>query len=310
MKKELLLVASCFLIGCGGGGGSTSEPAPVPAPAPPPPEPTTLTGIFVDAAVEGLAFETASQSGFSNADGEFTYQQGEQIKFSIGAIEFPEISATDLITPFELFDTKNIEDLRVTNAIRLLQSLDADGEPENGITITEEAHQIAENLTLDFASETFEQDTLAFLTDLALVHQQLIPTEQARYHFNQSLTAIGYNRDAECGSDHAMVGYSGHFQTRAHNVSGSARIVDNCTIEVTSFNYDGLGPLVFFYGAINQEFADESAFAIGESIDGTPFDNASLLLKLPAGKTLDDLNSLSVWCVEFNADFGSLTFTP
>jgi hypothetical protein len=34
-----------------------------------------------------------------------------------------------------------------------------------------------------------------------------------------------------------------------HDVSGTFRILDDCTAEVTGFTYDGLGPAVWWWGA-------------------------------------------------------------
>lgn len=42
------------------------------------------TGVFVDAIVDGAAYKTATQSGFTNADGEYNYKEGENVKFSLG----------------------------------------------------------------------------------------------------------------------------------------------------------------------------------------------------------------------------------
>ncbi|NMP33571.1 DM13 domain-containing protein [Thalassotalea sp. M1531] len=307
MNKVLYLVLAftLTLTACGGGSGSKSTTV-----NEQPTEPPVFTGVFVDAAVSGLSFETNTQSGFTNELGEFTFQQGEAIRFSIGDIEFPQIVAAELITPLEIFTSQDVADIRVINMIRLLQSLDADGEPSNGIEIPAQAHDLAQGLMVDFSSDNLEAEVNEYLLDVALVHQSLIPAEQASFHFRQTLESIGYDLASGCESTHAKVGYSGDFQTIAHNVSGTARIIDDCTIEITNFSYDGQGPVVYFYGSLNQEFSGEDAYAMGSALHGTVYENANLLIKLPEGKTLNDINSLSVWCVEFSADFGNLTFSP
>tara|TARA_R110000868_G_scaffold31554_4_gene115568 strand:+ start:776 stop:991 length:216 start_codon:yes stop_codon:yes gene_type:complete len=63
-------------------------------------------------------------------------------------------------------------------------------------------------------------------------------------------------------------GYTGTFSTLAHNVSGTATVIDNCTIEITMFNFDGAAPNVKFYAGVNGSFSDSEAFGIGERIDG------------------------------------------
>ena len=106
-----------------------------------------------------------------------------------------------------------------------------------------------------------------------------------------------------------IIGNYGYFETMAHDVSGRAEIIDNCTIKVTEFYYDGKGPQVNFYVAQDHDYVSEDAFAISREINGPFYENAEFTLRLPNGKTLDDFNTLSVWCVEFGASFGELVFT-
>jgi hypothetical protein len=40
------------------------------------------------------------------------------------------------------------------------------------------------------------------------------------------------------------------FNTKFHGVKGTATIVDDCTIEITDFQYDGQGIVVDFYGGL------------------------------------------------------------
>lgn len=51
-------------------------------------------------------------------------------------------------------------------------------------------------------------------------------------------------------------------------MSGTATVIDNCTIEITMFNFDGAAPNVKFYAGVNGSFSDSEAFGIGERIDG------------------------------------------
>ena len=72
------------------------------------------------------------------------------------------------------------------------------------------------------------------------------------------------------------------------------------------FNFDGAAPNVQFYAGVNDSFSDTAAFGIGERIDGRSYSNETIVLTLPKGKFVGDFNSLSVWCVEFQANFGNL----
>ena len=106
--------------------------------------------------------------------------------------------------------------------------------------------------------------------------------------------------------DHPKVGLVANLTTIAHNVSGRAEIIDNCTIEITNFNYDGEGPAVLFYGGLNSDYTN--GFGIGSRLDGTVFENATMRISLSSPSVLDRMDGLSVWCFEFNASFGQGDF--
>ncbi|MBL4632650.1 MAG: DM13 domain-containing protein, partial [Kofleriaceae bacterium] len=59
----------------------------------------------------------------------------------------------------------------------------------------------------------------------------------------------------DCESTHPNIGQSANLGTIAHNVSGTATIIDDCTIEVTNFNYDGQGIDVRFYSGVGGNFS-------------------------------------------------------
>ncbi|TAP37657.1 pectin methylesterase [Alteromonas sp. KUL42] len=133
-----------------------------------PPEPA-LTGVFVDSPVSGLSYSSDSVSdGVTNVDGEFTYFRGEQLTFSIGELAFPDVPASSVISPLDLFQTDNAFDQSLVNTLRLLQSLDTDGDPTNGITLSADAANVA-TATLDDGqtlSEFFSQSDTDFATDV------------------------------------------------------------------------------------------------------------------------------------------------
>jgi len=111
-----------------------------------------------------------------------------------------------------------------------------------------------------------------------------------------------------CSSDHPHVGYTGEFNTFSHDVAGTATIIDDCTIELTNFSYDGGGPAVYFYGGIGHQYTEDSAFIIGDLLTGTVYSGDTVSLTLPEGKTFDDLTGIGVWCVDFAVDFGNVEF--
>jgi len=116
-------------------------------------------GVFVDSPVEGIEYRSLSYSGITNDKGEYLYKEGEIVSFYIGNIYLGKALATGILTPIEITDSAVPETIESVNLLVLLQSLDSDGDPDNGITITEKMRGIAIDLNLDiYSEETFNSD--------------------------------------------------------------------------------------------------------------------------------------------------------
>lgn len=152
------------------------------------------TGVFVDAAVGGVDYSTGSQQGITNEKGEFQYTEGENITFSIGDLVFPSVKAGGTITPLEIANTEDINSNKVINMIRLLISLDEDGDPSNGITITEMAKASATVVNFDLPVEEFAaSDAVVAVVSNAGQNTQiqaLVSVEVAKTHFQKTLDDI------------------------------------------------------------------------------------------------------------------------
>ncbi|MCJ7603251.1 MAG: choice-of-anchor O protein [Desulfobulbaceae bacterium] len=95
-------------------------------------------GHFIDAPVLGLTYKSPTQDGITNETGEFRYIPKEQVDFSVGSLSLGSALGDQRISPVDLFGVSELVDPKVINIARLLQSLDADGDPQNGaIQITE-----------------------------------------------------------------------------------------------------------------------------------------------------------------------------
>ncbi|USD36168.1 MULTISPECIES: hypothetical protein [Ferrimonas] len=176
-KLCALVAAMVALAGCGS--DSDSSPAPV--------EPELYTGVFLDSPVAGLSYATGTQQGVTNAAGEFVYQQGEQVNFSLGATEFPVVNAAAEVTPLTLFATEDATTPAVVNTLRLLQSLDSDGDPDNGITIAEAVAQAMPSVTLDEGTEAFETQMTVALDAVGMDADDLVSAEDALDHFDETV---------------------------------------------------------------------------------------------------------------------------
>jgi len=110
-----------------------------------------------------------------------------------------------------------------------------------------------------------------------------------------------------CPGTHSRVGWRAELATYHHGVAGTAEIRDDCTISVTDFTYDGTGIDVRFYGGTNEDYA--GGFALSDNLlKSGGYAGESVVLTLPAGRSLDDLDGISVWCVDVEIDFGSGVF--
>lgn len=286
------------------------------------------TGRFVDSAVSGLEYDTPTQSGITGADGSFKYIAGETVIFSIGDVALPVVSGSELVTPLTVFNTNDIADTRVINLTRLLQSLDVDANPSNGISISDEAIASGTGLSLDFTSANFDTEAANLVANSGSSQTSLIDGETALDHFQETLFVEGVFERPEAPTaaepetteppvtsepaaiaSHPLVGTVHELTTRAHRVTGTVTIVDDRTIEVSNFNYDGGGPSVFFYTGNNGNYSSGSgAGIIGSQLNGRTYDNETIVLTIPDNLTLDDFDGLSVWCDIFFASFGDVEF--
>ena len=115
MKKVSILAAAIAvaLTGCGSDSSSVTTPTE-----------TSTTNKFIDAAVEGIYYNTSSGlNGVTNSEGEFTAKTSDTVTFFIGGENGLKVGAAsnrDVLTPFEAAGKY----ARALNLAILLQSLD------------------------------------------------------------------------------------------------------------------------------------------------------------------------------------------
>ena len=173
-----------LLLACGSSGSGDAATAPE-APA---------TGIFLDSAVEGIQYRTATQSGKTNAKGEFAYYPGESVTFSIGSVELPAVLALATITPLSIAKTTDVNHQLVSNIVVFLQSLDADGNPANGITIPPGAAAAAStSINFDVTTAAFAANTTVatLVANSGSTNKTLVAAATATAHFQNTLTLAG-----------------------------------------------------------------------------------------------------------------------
>lgn len=92
-----------------------------------------------------------------------------------------------------------------------------------------------------------------------------------------------------------------------HDVSGTAHIINNHTIELRNFNFDGGGIYVEVWLSESGNFPSDYISISGDLI-GTVFTDATVQYEIPEGTDLSKINYISIWCVPAGASFGDGQF--
>ena len=105
--------------------------------------------------VVGLRFETPTCSGVTDSAGTFQYRDGEVVSFSVGAALVGAARGAERLTLADIVgrvggNRDKLADPGLTNIARFLQTLDQDGDPDNGITLTPEIHELVADRAIDF----------------------------------------------------------------------------------------------------------------------------------------------------------------
>jgi hypothetical protein len=110
-----------------------------------------------------------------------------------------------------------------------------------------------------------------------------------------------------CDSDDPRVGYIAELNGHVHGVSGTARIVDNCTIVIEHFYYDGIAVDARVVGVVNNDFKNVIVLT-GPIMRAEPYVDETLTVALPEGITLDDVPVICIDCLAGNDLFGEGNF--
>ncbi len=178
MKNKLLITGllsslALFIISCGDTNTNANE-----------------RGVFLDSKVEGLAYNClpSKLSGFTLADGGFSYKNGDSCTFSIGTLTLGSASANAIITPLQLFQAESFSNENVLKTSSLLLSLDNDLNASNGIGIDKKTSN-----SLNGIDTSIELLTVAQLEEkLIQVYpdRKLVDSEIAIEHLHEMLDLL------------------------------------------------------------------------------------------------------------------------
>jgi len=191
-------------------------------------------GYYVDSAVEGVEFNctTASgvtQSGTTDANGTFTFEENQTCTFKIGDVLLREINASSLEDNVTVLEDN-------TRVAQFLQTLDSDGNATNGIQILPEAHEVVKERNMtevpqnDAELENVKDDLKVKSPER--YHGDIVSEQDAREHLGETRQRITDNNqrtqdDVEATSRAEREGrgeaYEDGNQTRAQNQDRDAQ---------------------------------------------------------------------------------------
>ena len=176
------------LTACGDGSGPTGIPGT------PQPE---LTGVLVDSPVAGVAWESFSgKSGLTGGAGKFRYTELasgtfiDTVTFSIGNIVLGRVPGAPYISVVELTNSFAPTDRAAVNQLVFLQSIDADQNPSNGITVSDATRAAAVGQTLDWDSPDFATEVAAVVATIA-PGNAVVSDSDALDHFYTTYAGLG-----------------------------------------------------------------------------------------------------------------------
>jgi len=204
LSLHVAFITAAFLLhGCGG----SDDPPAI--------SPTTLTGVFLDSPVANVDYQTFADgvettrpnpdTGLTVTDmeGQYAYVAGETVVFSIGDLAFPEVAAAGTVTPLDIADTNDPNDTEAVNMLRLLQTLDKDGDPSNGIEITDIAKANASPIeSFDVPDEEFSEAVQTLISSGGQDEEttELVSSAEAVAHFEETLEDSGTTYNTLTGS--------------------------------------------------------------------------------------------------------------
>lgn len=196
MKKNVLSMAvACVLSGvmltaCGGGGddngggsnggnnGGGTDTGSKPL----------HTAVFLDSVVDGLDYWCNDYTGVTNAKGEFLFDDGDTCEFALGNQRLGAVTlkaGNSLVTPYTLAGDDKEKAIRIA---ALLQTLDSDSNPENGIAL--DKAQVAQLGIVELGSDDAFNTSLVEALKTAGLTKAVVSLAAAKAHLSATLAGV------------------------------------------------------------------------------------------------------------------------
>ena len=228
------------LSGCGGSDSGNSGNA-------------TATGQFKDANVKGVNYSCGDISGITDENGTFKYHPGEEVEFKIGKLSLGKVKGSKILTPADFDPDKNSSSKLVKNMLVLLQSLDSDGNPGNGIDINETIRNKINVSEINFSDDKNFTQVVQEINSSIGGGLTLVSPQKALQHFLSNLHCV-YSG-----------GYKGFSYENGKKSDVVGALIDKTgAITIISYNSEN-NYLNVFPGMI--DINSSGSFAINESSD-------------------------------------------
>lgn len=247
-----------------------------------------LEGVFLDGPVEGLKYKTATQSGTTDAKGTYKYRKGEIVTFTLYDMNIGSALASAILTPFDMQGLSKHSDYAL-NMIRLLVTIDADKNPDNGIQLPVVTTPVGLNFNQSMDSFSTSPEVNTFISKLPNV-SALVSTDQAVAHYSKTLSGISSNysvdlkgKKAKSVIAHSECSVTGGFQYAFSETgfslvgSDGFRYSDNSPCEITDTEKleesyaDAPADLLFACGTSVCDYKDVNRVVTGIDADGRGF---------------------------------------
>ncbi|HFC91666.1 MAG TPA: hypothetical protein ENJ51_02505 [Leucothrix mucor] len=233
-------------------------------------------GKFKDSGnTSGVSYESGQQSGVTGAEGSFSYEVGNTVRFSIGKVVLGETLGKTVIRPVDLVPNGNFDSIPVQNIVRFLMMLDDDTNPNTGINISNNVQVIAKTWPpIDFASQNFEDNLVAIIANVVSVEEKVhtLPTAMvAKNHLKSAFLCdyAGVYKGAFSGNDKGNFG--AFVDAITGKVTGLAYSTDNqlsMTLKSES-PIDHNNKMAFVVGSTSSDAVFKGSFISTNALEGT-----------------------------------------
>ena len=201
MKKSITLssvaIASLLLVGCGSGGGAKST--------------SIGTGYYIDSAVAGVDYICGTQTGTTDINGKFIFEENKNCTFKVGNIILREVNASTLKDGITILEDN-------PDTARFLQTLDIDGNASNGIEVSDAVKKLnIKEIPKDDAVLASVRDDIKANDDK--YQGRVVTTQEAQEHLIETRIKIrDNNRETQYTNNSAKEQTRAYFGDKANNL--------------------------------------------------------------------------------------------